>query len=371
MADDLALSANLWMGMEGFALDLHFEARREILVIFGPSGAGKSMTLRVLAGLRRPDQGRIELCDRVLFDSEKGVDLPPQRRRIGYVPQDYGLFPHRSIQENIAYGLHDLSPRERARRVGELLALMRLEPHAARLPAHVSGGEAQRTALARALAIHPDLLLMDEPFAAVEGALRDHLRNQLQRLQEQFQIPVLLVTHNLEEAYLLADQLLVLERGQAIQSGGRDEVFRNPKTPGVARLMGMSNIFEGSLSAIEGGFGIIDCAGLQLKVPQNDHIPVGARVQVGIRPEDVIVVREHRPLGPNIQENLLEGRVIRDQALGFDHQLTIALGPPERELLQVNARIPHPVFLRLNLRIGDRRQVSVKPESIHLFPLGG
>jgi ABC-type molybdate transport system ATPase subunit len=133
--------------------------------------------------------------------------------------------------------------------------------------------------------------------------------------------------------------------------------------------MGMSNIYEGILTSMEAGFSVIDCGGIRLKVPQDERVPVGARVRIGIRPEDVIVVREHRPLQPEIRENLLEGRVIGDQALGFDHQVKIALGPAERELLGISARIPHPVFLRLNLRIGDRRQVSVKPESIHIFPL--
>jgi molybdate transport system ATP-binding protein len=235
----------------------------------------------------------------------------------------------------------------------------------------VSGGEAQRAALARALAIQPDLLLMDEPFGAVEEALREHLRNELQRLQARFQIPVLLVTHNLEEAYLLADQLLVLERGVAVQSGARDEVFRRPKTPGVAKLMGMSNIFEGILHSNQGGFSLIACHGMRLKVPQAEHIPVGSHVRIGIRPEDVIVIREHRPLQPDVQENLLEGKLVCDRAHGFDHQVTIALGAPEDEPLRMSARIPHPVFLRLNLQIGDRRQISVKPESIHVFPVEG
>lgn len=371
MADGCALAAEFRIRMPDFTLQIRTQARSEVVVVFGPSGAGKSMTLRALAGLRTPDEGRIELRGRTLFDSQSGINLPPQRRRIGYVPQDYGLFPHRTIAENIAYGLHDAPREQRRRRVREMLSLMQLESLADRPPGRVSGGEAQRAALARALAIQPDLLLMDEPFAAVEETLRIHLRKQLQRLQLRFKIPVLLVTHSLEEAYLLADQLLVLERGRIVQSGPRDAVFRQPSTPSVARLMGMSNIFHGTMEGQDAEQCTVKCDGLRFKLRCRERVAQGERVQIGIRPEDVLVIREGRSLDPAIEENVLDGVVIEDQALGFDHLVAIALKGKERDTLRIQARIPHPVFLRLALRPGNLRQISVRPENIRLFPPQG
>lgn len=226
-------------------------------------------------------------------------------------------------------------------------------------------------ALARALAIQPDLLLMDEPFAAVEETLRIHLRKQLQRLQLRFKIPVLLVTHSLEEAYLLADQLLVLERGRIVQSGPRDAVFRQPSTPSVARLMGMSNIFHGTMEGQDAEQCTVKCDGLRFKLRCRERVAQGERVQIGIRPEDVLVIREGRSLDPAIEENVLDGVVIEDQALGFDHLVAIALKGKERDTLRIQARIPHPVFLRLALRPGNLRQISVRPENIRLFPPQG
>jgi molybdate transport system ATP-binding protein len=368
MADEHILVADFRIGTPEFTLRVRLQARDEVVVVFGPSGAGKSMSLRALAGLRAPDEGHIALRGRTLFDSRRGINLPPQRRRIGYVPQDYGLFPHRTIAENIAYGLHDTPSEQRRARVRELLSLMQLETLAERPPSQVSGGEAQRAALARALAIRPDLLLMDEPFAAVEETLRTHLRTQLQDIQRRFRIPVLLVTHSLEEAYLLADQLLVLEHGRTVQHGRRDEVFRQPRTPTVARLMGMSNIYRGVLKGRTAGFCTINCAGLQFRVPCEETIFWGEQVRFGIRPEDVIVIREGRSLDPSIEENVFAGVVVEDQALGFDHLVTIALRESGPEPLRIQARIPHPVFLRLALHPGDQRRISVKPENIRLFP---
>ncbi len=369
MADEPTLAADFRIGTPEFTLQVRIQARDEVVVIFGPSGAGKSMSLRALAGLRAPDEGHIALRGRTLFDSRQGINLPPQRRRIGYVPQDYGLFPHRTIAENITYGLHDTPSEQRQVRLREMLSLMQLETLAERPPSQVSGGEAQRAALARALAIRPDLLLMDEPFAAVEETLRIHLRSRLQDIQRRFRIPVLLVTHSLEEAYLLADQLLVLERGRVVQHGRRDDVFRQPRTPSVARLMGMSNIYSGFLKGREAGLCTINCAGLRFRVSCEGYLPPGEQVRIGIRPEDVIVIREGRPLDPSIEENVLAGVVVEDQALGFDHLVTIALRDSGPEALRIQARIPHPVFLRLALHPGDRRKVSVKPENIRLFPL--
>jgi molybdate transport system ATP-binding protein len=190
---------------------LRSEART--LALFGPSGAGKSLTLRCLAGLMTPDAGRVALGGRVFFDSEAGVDLPPQQRRVGYVPQNYALFPHLRVLDNVAYGLANLPRRQRDARARELLALVQLDGYGDRRPAELSGGQQQRVAIARALAIRPPLLLLDEPFASLDHETRLQMRAELRRIQAEVGPTVVLVTHDPEDVTDLAEQVVVYENG--------------------------------------------------------------------------------------------------------------------------------------------------------------
>ncbi|MGD8626551.1 MAG: ATP-binding cassette domain-containing protein, partial [Anaerolineae bacterium] len=183
-----------------FDIRARIEAERGITVLFGPSGSGKSLTLQCVAGLIRPDAGRIVVGERVVFDSESGVALPPQQRRVGYVPQDYALFPHMTVAGNVGFGL-DGWPRGKARQaVEEMLALMGLGEMATRPPGELSGGQQQRIALARALVRQPQALLLDEPFAALDAPIRAQLRRLVRDLQRRFRLPTLFVTHDLSEA---------------------------------------------------------------------------------------------------------------------------------------------------------------------------
>ncbi len=216
---DPRLEVDLDIQVSGFRVRPKFTAGAEIVVLFGPSGAGKSLTLRTLAGLVRPAAGRIRLNNRVLDDVERGIHLRPQDRRLGYVPQNYALFPHLTVFDNVAYGLRRAPAAERRPRVISLLERMRLENRADWRPGELSGGQQQRAALARALAPSPEILLMDEPLGAVEESLRMELREEVRRIQTQDQIPVVLVTHNLAEAYSLAERLVVIVEGVVRQSG--------------------------------------------------------------------------------------------------------------------------------------------------------
>jgi len=224
-----------------FALQLAFSSSSRRLGILGASGAGKSQLLRCLAGLETPQRGRIELNGRVLFDSERKINLPLQRRRIGLVVQHYALFPHLNVAENVGFSLSTLPPEQRQERVRHQLERVGLRELGHRYPSQLSGGQQQRIALARALASEPDLLLLDEPFSAQDTYLRRQLQQQLTDLLQVCQVPALLVTHDLEEAYRLSDDLLVIDQGKILAHGPKHEVFDQPQNLEVARLSGCKN----------------------------------------------------------------------------------------------------------------------------------
>jgi molybdate transport system ATP-binding protein len=231
------LCVSLRLRLPGFGLAVGFEAPAGITALFGPSGAGKSVTLRCVAGLLRPDAGRIALGERVLFDADAGVDLPARHRRVGLVFQQYALFPHLDVAANVAFGLRDADRARRAERVRELLALVHLEGYERRYPRELSGGQQQRVALARALAPGPELLLLDEPFAALDARVRRRLRGELRALHEATDVPMLLVTHDLAEVRHLADRLVLLDAGQVLRVGPTPEVLAEPGSEVAAELL--------------------------------------------------------------------------------------------------------------------------------------
>jgi len=208
-----------------FRLHVAFAAPAGITALFGPSGSGKTLTLRSVAGLLRPDRGHVALGQRVLYDSASSLDLPTRDRRIGYVFQHYALFPHLSAAANIAYGLHDASSTDRSLRVKELLEMVGLAGFAERHPHELSGGQQQRVALARALAPRPALVLLDEPFAAIDSFVRDHLREQLRAIHVRTEVPMILVTHDIADVRRLADTVVLYGHGVALEVGPTADVL--------------------------------------------------------------------------------------------------------------------------------------------------
>lgn len=237
----MALEVQFKKQLGHFTLEPDFSCETEPLAILGASGAGKSMTLRCIAGLEHPDEGSIRLDDRILFDSKARINIPARDRGIGLLFQNYALFPHLTLAENVAFGVKDSTRGNRDARVRKQIADVHLDGLEHRRPRELSGGEQQRTALARALAIEPRALLLDEPLSALDTNLRSKIEQQLINTIAQFRRPALYVTHNIEEAYRIATNLLVLSKGKVVANGLRDDIFRNPPTLEVALLSGLKN----------------------------------------------------------------------------------------------------------------------------------
>ena len=275
-----------------FSIEMRLNTRSARVGILGESGAGKSMTLRAVAGLLKPATGRIEIDGRTLFDSSAGVNLPARERNTGYVFQQYALFPHRTVAENIAFGLAHLSRDEQEARVRALLGRMHLEDMGARYPQQLSGGQQQRVALARALATDPRILLLDEPLSALDFHIRGLVEKELIDTLADFSGLALYVSHNLEEVYRLCDEILVLARGRVMAFGAKEEIFLRPPSAEVARLTGCKNLSKAQVTE-DGRILALDW-GVPLRVSQ----PHARAQHVGIRANHIVFA--DAPGGENV-----------------------------------------------------------------------
>ncbi|MFN8639010.1 MAG: ABC transporter ATP-binding protein [Dehalococcoidia bacterium] len=351
------LTADFRLRLGAFALDARFAAEDEAVVLFGHSGSGKSLTLATIAGLRRPDEGCIAIDERVLFDSARGVDVPPQHRGMGYVVQHLALFPHLSVADNIAYGLGALDRAARTARVRTLLDLFGLGGFEARRPAQLSGGQQQRVALARALARPTAALLLDEPFSALDEALRRDLRVELARLRAEHGIPLVFVTHDLREAYLLGDRIAVLDSGAILQCAPRAEVFERPSSRRVAELTGVTNILRG-LAAADGTVAV---DGLAL------HPREAARagpVDLAIRAERC-VLRRLEPEGV-LPANCFVATVRQDLAFGNTHTLRLL---PETVGPSIEVEVASRPYDILGIATTPRWVVELPASDLHPMPV--
>ena len=239
----MSLEVHIEKKLNGFTLRSDFTAGNTATAILGASGCGKSMTLRCIAGIVKPDKGRIVLDGRVLFDSEQHIDLPPQQRGVGLLFQNYALFPNMTVEQNILCGLKaERDKAARKARCAGMLRALRLEELASRRPAELSGGQQQRTALARILAGRPRILMLDEPFSALDSYLREAVESEVGSLLAGFDGTALLVTHNRDEAYRLCRDMIVMDGGQVLCTGTTKEVFADPRSIAAARLTGCKNI---------------------------------------------------------------------------------------------------------------------------------
>jgi molybdate transport system ATP-binding protein len=286
-----------------FLLDAAFATEHRRIVLFGPSGAGKTLTLQCLAGFLAPDRGRIAVDGTVLFDSGRSgrgraVNVPPWRRRVGVVLQAYTLLPHLTVGENVAYGLGPVWRGLELVRVETLLAAVGLAGYAQRMPAQLSGGQRQRVALAQALASDPRLLLLDEPFSAVDAPVRERLRRDLLVLLDAFRVPLVFVTHDFGEAWLLGQTVVLLSKGRVVQVGAPHEVGARPRTATVARLVGATNILDATVVDVADGTMVLRAGDLLFRASPPER-PLGGAAQapaagdvvpVCLRPEHIRLV---------------------------------------------------------------------------------
>jgi molybdate transport system ATP-binding protein len=363
-----AVSIDVTKVFPNFSLNLRFSAKEGITVLFGPSGAGKTLTLHCIAGFVRPDRGNIHIGGVTYFDHVQGVDCPIHKRRFGYVPQDVHLFPHMTVYENIAYGISHQPGEDVARSVGEMMELLNLDGIGSLLPREASGGQRQRVGLARALVTEPVALLLDEPFAALDTPVRTKLRGDLLRIRERFNIPTLLVTHDVEEAYFLADRVAVLNEGQLEQVGTREEVFYRPRTRQVAEFFNVKNIFNGEVVDADASRDTLAVRTPRFTVylPYEPDYPVGAKMEFCVRPEEVMIIREGQPVKDILKENIFTGRVVRMVDKGALRDLFVQIGHEEEFDFQVT--LPSHVVRDLELHEGGTVGVGLKKPSLWIIP---
>jgi len=360
----------------GFTLDVAWDAGDEVVALFGPSGAGKSLTLQCLAGLVRPDAGRIVVNGRIFDDVARGVHLVPQARRLGYVFQGYALFPHLTVAENVGFGLRGRAKAERSRRTAAVLDRLELAALAGRRPRELSGGQQQRVALGRALAPDPEVLLLDEPLSALDAPLRRQLRGELGALLREWGRTVVLVTHDLAEAYELGDRLVLYEGGRLVQAGPKAELLTRPANETVARLLGMRNVVRGAVIKATPDRVEIGWRGQTVEAVTSPTAPYlaapGTPVTFVVRPEHVRLVRKDRT-GPDPVHrlNLLRGVIVGEVDHGTAWTLLFRLdapGSPSQGDYDLEVEIPRLVYEILGIARDRRWEVSMHRGALEVLP---
>jgi molybdate transport system ATP-binding protein len=295
-----------------FVLDVSFEAAPGFTILFAPSGAGKTTLLDCVAGLAAPDSGRIAIGDRVLFDSSNGINVTVAKRRAGYVLQSLAIFPHMTVEQNVSYGLAYLPMSERKQRVAEILDAFRIAALARRNAREISGGESQRVALARTLVTDPQILLLDEPLAALDAPTKGQIIADLREWNQAHRIPILYVTHSREEVFALGECVIILENGHIIAQGTPHEVMMAPMQETVAQLAGFENVFDAIVDAVRPERGTMNCriagdgGALLLETPVVRG-GVGTALRVGIRAGDILLATS-APVGLSAR-NIIPGRI--------------------------------------------------------------
>lgn len=338
----------------------------ELLALVGPSGSGKTTLLRAIAGLYQPAKGVIRCGETCWFNAQRKYSLRPQQRRVGIVFQDYALFPHLNARDNIAIPLRHLPRPAQAHRAEEWLARVNLEGLGGRFPHQLSGGQRQRVALARALAREPEVLLLDEPFSAVDQVTRRRLQRELVLLRQQIAIPIVLVTHDLTEAAALADTLCVLHNGTTLQSGPPEALFRRPASPGVARLLDRHNLFRATVRCHQGRY-CLEWGRFQLEVSaelqaQLQGYRIGDRLEWYLPPSDIVLHRRARPSNGE-RENPVAAMVSEVVTLGG--MTSVALRVAHGDMLRFD--ISTHAARRNQLAPGAMVKVSLLAAGIHVM----
>lgn len=338
----------------------------ELLVLAGPSGSGKTTILRSIAGLYHPEHGTIDCRGSCWLDTANQHSLPPQKRSAGLVFQHYSLFPHLSAGDNVKIAMGHLPADKHYDRVHQLFELVNLEGLENRYPSELSGGQQQRVALARALAREPAVLLLDEPFSAVDQVTRRKLRQELVRLHMKLNIPIILVTHDLDEARMLADRMCILHNGKSLQAGAPETVMTRPDNAEVAYLVDMINVFPGEIVRhdAEKQLTYLVWNNRELECTLCEKFSTGTTVDWVIPPESIILHRRDRP-SRGERENPVSGTIEQSIPLGENTSIIMKL---DRSADVLNFSIPTHTARRNHLFEGEEISVSLLAEAIHLMP---
>jgi molybdate transport system ATP-binding protein len=332
-----------------FVLDVVMEIPPGITIVFGPSGAGKSTLLDCIAGLLKPDSGRIEINGEVLLDVERRVYMPPANRKIAYVFQSLALFPHMTVEQNVAYGLTDMPAPQRASRVKSMLEAFRVEELAKGKAGEISGGEQQRVALARSLATSPRVLLLDEPLTALDEGLKKSIMEDLRRWNEAQNIPILCVTHSRAEVDALGEGVIVLDQGKIIGTGTPHEVLDAPRRSSLAQASGFENLFSGVVTELRETDGVMRVqlvrGACEIETPLG-NAAVSTAVRLAIRAGDILLATE-RPYGLSAR-NVIAGKIISLEQRGT---MFIA---------QVSANADGAVVFTVHLTLGSKRTLELE-----------
>ena len=348
-------------------LDVAFRAgANELVALVGPSGGGKTTILRSIAGFETPAVGRVAVGEQVWFDSERATCVPPRRRRVGMVFQSYALFPHLSARENVAAAISGRRGAEKIELAEDYLARVNLKGMGSHRPWQMSGGQRQRVAVARALAREPDVLLLDEPFSAVDKVTRVRLQRELVDLRGNLSLPIVLVTHDIEEAARLADRIAVLHGGRILQLAAPEILMRFPVDSEVARLVGIRNVFNGRIVAADGGRRSLHLlwGENRLELPWSDGLSQRHAVTWCIPSDGIVVHRRNRP-SRGEHENPVFGVVAEIFQFGQMTEITLEVDDPDRHPL--HCAVPTHVAARNDIAIGTALGVSLKADMIHVM----
>lgn len=343
--------------LKGVDFNFKFSADSNRIVLFGPSGAGKSSIIKMIAGFFSPDKGHIKLNDKIFFHSCKKINMPVNTRKVGYIPQEYTLFPHLNVKENIQYGLKFYDKSKPGYSIGEIAGKLGISDKLNSSIQKLSGGQRQRVALARILVLKPSILLLDEPFSALDSSTAETLRELVADISDELNIPSIFITHNLSDAYLFAKDLVLVEDGKIVEFGKKEGLYSKPSRTESARLMGFKNIWNayhisGSRVLCDKGYEFtFDRVN---KKEDSTHIC--------IRPENVMIIRPDHDIKSSLKENIVTGRINRMKNAGKDYFIRIV----SDNGLDIHSVVPVHACEKMNLCINKKVSVSLKQQSIVL-----